>query len=268
MFKRRGLMLVMISLGLGGLSALAANTWVSERLAANADASQQAVVIAALDIPYGTKVTDRHLKVTLMPVEAVPEASYKAIEEVEGMVAKVDVVRGETLVSTRFAEHETGSTLAALVQKNMRAVTVRVDDVVGVAGFLLPGNHVDILATKTDRQSKRAYTETILRSIKVLAVDQTAATETNEPIIVRAVTLELTPRQSETLVKAKEEGKIQLTLRNPLDQVADVTPTEVKKAPAVISAPPRRTTVRRARPSTETIQVIRGTQVDTQKAKI
>jgi len=267
MFKRRGFMLVVVSLVLGGLSALAANNWVSARLAANAENNQQRpVVVAALDIPYGTKVSARHLKLTAVPVEVVPEGSFSTIEAVEGMVSKVDVVRGETLLASRFAEHESGSTLAALVQKNMRAVTVRVDDVVGVAGFLLPGNHVDVLATKTDRRTKHAYTETILRSIKVLAVDQTAATEQNDPIIVRAVTLELTPPQSETLVKAKEEGKIQLTLRNPLDQqVADAAPAEPKKAPAVMVAPSRTSAPHR---STQNVQVIRGTQVDTQKARI
>lgn len=268
MFKRRGFMLVAVSLVLGGLSAIAANNWVSERLRANAENNDlHTVVVAALDIPYGTKVSDRHLRLTEVPSEVVPEGSFRAIEDVEGMVAKVDVVRGETLLASRFAEHDTGSTLAALVQKNMRAVTVRVDDVVGVAGFLLPGNHVDVLATKTDRRTKQAYAETILRSVKVLAVDQTAATENNDPIIVRAVTLELTPRQSETLLKAKEEGKIQLTLRNPLDQqVADAaTQPETKRAPAVMVAPP---TTAPVRSSTQKVEVIRGTQVDTQKARI
>jgi pilus assembly protein CpaB len=133
------------------------------------------------------------------------------------MIATMNVMRGEILMRDRFSAHEGGSTLAALVQQGMRAVTVRVDDVVGVAGFLLPGNRVDVLATRVET-NRRATTETILRNLRVLAVDQTAATDRNDPVIVRAVTLEMTPAQSEELVRAKEEGRIQLTLRNPLAQ--------------------------------------------------
>ncbi len=115
----------------------------------------------------------------------------------------------------------------------MRAITVRVDDVVGVAGFLLPGNHVDIVAAR--KQNDRATTETILMDINVLAVDQTSNQDKNEPVVVRAVTLEMTPKQAEILVRAREEGRIQLTLRNPTDD-------------AVPSAARRRSLRRRRRP--------------------
>ena len=143
----------------------------------------------------------------------------------------------------------------------MRAVTVRVDDVVGVAGFLLPGNHVDVLATKLDQRSRTARTETILKNLKVLAVDQTASTDSNDPVIVRAVTLQMLPEQSETLVKAKEEGTIQLTLRNPLEQIAVEVPKAKPAAPQqrVAASAPRRSS---------SITVIRGTRVDVTKAKI
>ena len=117
----------------------------------------------------------------------------------------------------------------------MRAVTVRVDDVIGVAGFLLPGNRVDVLAARREAIS-RATAETIVRDVKVLAVDQTAATEKNEPVIVRAVTLEVNPEQAEVLVKAKEEGSIQLTLRNPLDDEVFVEEPAPAPAPVVRQA--------------------------------
>ena len=150
-----------------------------------------------------------------------------------------------------------GSTLAALVNKDMRAVTIRVDDVVGVAGFLLPGNMVDVLASRK-RPNKRAVTETILRNIKVLAVDQTASAEDNEPVIVRAVTLEMLPKQAEILFRARIEGKIQLTLRNPLEP--DYVPPPAKKRVA------RKAPTRRAAPPTEVI-IIRGTTIDKTKTK-
>ena len=110
-----------------------------------------------------------------------------------------------------------GSTLAALIPENKRAVTIRVNDVIGVAGFLLPGNKVDILSTVKYSETS-ASTSTVLKDIKVLAVDQTARTKDNKPIIVRAVTLEVTPRQAEKLLTARSKGEIQLTLRNPHEE--------------------------------------------------
>jgi pilus assembly protein CpaB len=114
----------------------------------------------------------------------------------------------------RFTVPGEGSTLAALIPENKRAVTIRVDDVIGVAGFLLPGNKVDILNTVSYGKNSAA-TQTVLKDIKVLAVDQTAKTKENSPIIVRAVTLEMTPKEAEKLLTAKSKGDIQLTLRNP-----------------------------------------------------
>jgi pilus assembly protein CpaB len=137
---------------------------------------------------------------------------------------------------------------------------VRVDDVVGVAGFLLPGNRVDVLASRIDNQTRRAVTDTILKNLKVLAVDQTASTDKNEPVIVRAVTLEMTPPQSEILIKAKEEGTIQLTLRNPLAPEELVVEEAPKPAPIpVVRPPPPRP------PPDPTVTVIRGTAVVTAK---
>jgi pilus assembly protein CpaB len=123
--------------------------------------------------------------------------------------------------------------------------------VIGVAGFLLPGNRVDVLAARREA-GRRAMAETILSDVKVLAVDQTAATEKNEPVIVRAVTLEVSPAQAEVLVKAKEEGSIQLTLRNPLDEEVVVAEApEAAPEPVPVSAPPRK----------RSVTVIRGTDV-------
>ncbi len=262
MFKRRGLFLVVVSLGMGGLAAWAANNWVQERLGptAETDVPTDVVVAAALDIPYGTKVAGRHLKILTLPEGTAPPQAFREREDVRDMIATANILSGEILMRNRFAAHETGSTLAALVSKVMRAVTIRVDDVVGVAGFLLPGNRVDVLASRLDNRTRRATTETILKNLKVLAVDQTAATQDNDPVIVRAVTLEMTPAQTETLVKAKEEGRIQLTLRNPGDR------QELAEIPPPPPPPARRRAVRTAprAPATpdEPITIIRGTHVE------
>jgi pilus assembly protein CpaB len=266
MFKRRGLFLVLVSLVMGVAAAWAANNWVQNRIgpSAEAETSVDTVVAASMDIPYGTKVDARHVKMLSLPKGTAPDRAFRDLKEVEGMVATADVLRGEILMKERFAEHDSGSTLAALIDKSKRAVTVRVDDVVGVAGFLLPGNRVDVVSSRLDPKTRRATTDTILKNLKVLAVDQTDSTDNNEPIIVRAVTLEMTPAESETLVKARAEGSIQLTLRNPL-ALAEQEPVVQKPPPApkrVIRRAPRRRP-----PRDTTITVIRGTQVDTTKAK-
>ena len=261
MFKRRGAILLVMSLVMGVAAAWAANNWARNQLgiAEQTDVPSDAIMVAALEIAYGTKVESRHIKPLLLPEGTAPDRAVREAAQVEGMVATADIARGEILLQDRFAAHETGSTLAALVQKDQRAVTLRVDDVVGVAGFLLPGNRVDVLATRLDRNTQRATTETILTNLKVLAVDQTASTDKNEPVIVRAVTLEMSPSQSEDLVKAKEEGRIQLTLRNPLAQ----DPVVVQAAPP---PPPPRPVVRAPRPPAQTtITVIRGTETSETK---
>jgi pilus assembly protein CpaB len=266
MFKRRGLFLVAISLIMGVVAAWGANKWVQTRLGPSPaeEAHVDTVIAAALDIPYGTKVEARHLRLLTLPQGTAPEHAIRETAKVEGMVATTDIHRGEILMRDRFAEHGEGSTLAALIDADMRAVTVRVDDVVGVGGFLLPGNHVDVLSSRVDSKTRRAITDTILRDRKVLAVDQTASTDKNDPVIVRAVTLEVTPEQSEILFKAKSEGSIQLTLRNPLAEDTP-PPPPVEKPPA-----PKKVIVYRAprpQPPDPTITVIRGTNIATSKPK-
>jgi pilus assembly protein CpaB len=253
MIGRRGPALIVVSLVLATGAAWVANRWVQARTASPAAAQVATVdvVVAAMDLPFGTKVEARHLATIKMLRGSEPQGAYHALEEVEGKVARASLLHGEILLEGRFADQGNGSTLAAVVEKNMRAVTMRVDDVVGVAGFLLPGNRVDVLGSR-DMANHEAVTETILQNVRVLAVDQTAATEKNEPVVVRAVTLEVTPAQAETLVKWKEQGSIQLTLRNPLDEGVEA------KAVAVAAAPKRSAAPAPARP---TVTVIRGTEV-------
>jgi pilus assembly protein CpaB len=241
-------------LSLAAGAAWVANRWLQVRAATPESATTRTapVVTAAMDIPFGTKVEARHLATIEMLRGTEPSGSFHEIKEVEGKVARAALLSGEILLSGRFADEGSGSTLAAVVAKNMRAVSVRVDDVVGVAGFLLPGNRVDVLGSR-DIRSGEAVTETILENVRVLAVDQTAATEKNEPVVVRAVTLEVTPQQAEVLVKWKEQGSVQLTLRNPLDESLAQKP---KAEPVVAKAPAPR------KPQAPSVTVIRGTEVN------
>jgi pilus assembly protein CpaB len=261
MFKRRGLMLVVVSLALALGAATLARNWLTAQMSAAAKArpAGTGVVVATMEIPFGIKVEGRHVRLIELPSGAAPAGHFTKTEDVVGQIATQKVLPGEVLIEERFSKHMGGSTLAAIIKPNMRAVTVRVNDVVGVAGFLLPGNHVDVVSARM--VDKRAATETILRDINVLAVDQKARTEKDEPVVVRAVTLEVTPQQAETLVKAREEGEIQLTLRNPLEEDPTVVVQEAPKPP------PKVVRVYRRQPVVEEkVTIIRGTNVDTSKA--
>ena len=177
-------------------------------------------------------------------------------------------MKGEILLADRFAEAGDGSILATVVGENMRAVSVRVNDVVGVAGFLLPGNHVDVVTAYREGQETRS--ETVVQNVKVLAVDQTASTDKNEPVVVRAVTLEVTPADAEKLVLAEQRGTIQLALRNPLTTA--IVAVKVAQAPAPAPSPRRpqkaKPRVRTGPPPPDTsVTVIRGTTVAQGDAK-
>ncbi len=243
MIKRRTVLLFFLSVSFAVGAAWIANSWITSQqtTVAKTEEAGTPVVVAALDIMYGQVIEARHLKIKQVPEELAPTNSFKSMEEVEGKIATAIILPDEMIRQERISDHQEGATLAALIEPNMRAFTVRVNDVVGVAGFLLPGNKVDVIATR--RSGKRVVSETVLKDLKVLAVDQTARSEKNEPVVVRAVTLEVTPRQAERLAKARDEGKIQLTLRNPVEEdrpVKQVAKAKPKAKPRrTYSAPPK-----------------------------
>lgn len=253
MLKKRGLLLIILSLVMASGTAWFANEWVEElSTEIPEDEGKVEVLVAAIDIPYASKVEGRHIKTLVLPEEFVPEDALINKQDVEGYVSNIEIFAGEILLSSRFNAHGGGSTLASLIGENMRAISVRVDDVVGVAGFLLPGNFVDVLATRLGKSDK-AKTETILQKIKVLAVDQFARTNSSDPVVVRVITLEMSRADSEILTKRKAEGTIQLTLRNPNDEVIRVA----EKIP----------TKRVVRAKAPEIMIIRGTNVATIQTK-
>lgn len=257
--------MVLLSLVFGVAAAWAAKSWVEQRTRASRVAVEgSTVVLAAMEIPYGTRIEGRHVKLITVPRGTPLGNHFSSVAEIEGLIAAQRALDGEVLLKERFTKAGAGSTLAALIKPDMRAVTVRVDDVVGVAGFLLPGNHVDIVAArKLDKD--RATTETVLMNINVLAVDQTTSQDKNEPVVVRAVTLEMTPQEAEILVKAREEGRIQLTLRNPADEMRPQLVATPVPAPVIEVAKPVRRTSPPPRPAAPSVTIIRGTLVDSER---
>ena len=240
-----------LALLLAGGAAWFANRWLQLQVTpVSAGGNPTAfIVVAARTIPMGQKIVDTHLELAAWPAERMPEGAISQIEDVNGRVALQTIYEGEAVLKIRVAEHSKGSTLSALISKNKRAVTVRVNDVIGVAGFVLPGNSIDVLASKKIGRDKTSV-KTVLQNVKVLAVDQTTG-DKDVPVVVRAVTLELDPEQAEDLVKASSQGTIQLALRNTLDTDVYDPPTRV--------APPAKP---RPKPQKRRyVTVIRGTTV-------
>ncbi|EKM94615.1 hypothetical protein C211_17415 [Stutzerimonas degradans] len=258
----RTLTLIALSLLLGLGAVWMANNWLSARLDAGTADNTQNVVVATTEIPFGQMVEAQQVTLVRMPKGTVPDDSFATTEEVVGKIATFGMLRGDVLRGARLAEHLGGSTLASLIATDKRAVSVRVDDVVGVGGFLLPGNRVDVLATKRKGSGDEAEAKTILEDLRVLAVDQTASTDKTQPVVVRAVTLEMTSEEAEELVKAMTEGRLQLALRNPLDNQKKPVAAAPAAAPVAVAPKP---VVRRRAPADSGVTIIRGTEVNMTK---
>ena len=211
--NKRFIIMFGIALLLAFFAAWVANLWIQGRPVGKTTP----VVVAAVDIPYGVKIEEFQIKVIDWPNDSVPSSAYTSKDQVIDKVSRNDFYTDEPISEKRMLVHTAGSTLSTLIDKEYRAIAIRVDDVVGVAGFILPGNNVDILATRMDKDLNQSVTQTKLQNIRVLAVDQDDSHEKDKPAIVRAVTLQLKPQEAEVMVQAMREGTIQLTLRNPND---------------------------------------------------
>jgi len=268
MVKGKAIAMLVVSVAMGAGALWLANNWLKNQYGTSTTSEEQVaqVVVAAQMIPLGTQVEAKHIKLSSVPSDLAPKTSFGKLEDVVGQVAKVDIYTDDVMRAERLSKPGEGSVFASLITPEKRAVTIRVNDVVGVAGFLLPGNFVDVISSvEVDRQSKIVRTTTVLENIKVLAVDQTARTDDNKPVIVRAVTLEVTPKEAEKLMTETNRGSIQLALRNPKDVTPSMTPEPMVASKPV---PVRRPVVRArtVRPSGATVTVIRGT--DTSQTKV
>ncbi len=272
MNSRFSLMLI-IALILAGGAAFMAKRWVDSQSGSKPESVSQNTVqvyVAATNIPFATRIENTQLKLMPWPKDNIPAEAFteadtqKDPNAILGKVTQRDFYTDEVLLKPQIKEHLGGSTLSALIQEGMRAISVRVDDVAGVAGFILPGNTADILATgikincqpqplhfitsrtaDTAATASQSGTYTLLPNVKILAIDQLASKEQDKPAVVRALTLEVTPKQAECLVQAMRTGPLQFTLRNPMDTDTSIepiaeaqpayTPKKVKRSRAPVS---------------------------------
>lgn len=260
--KRSSVIYVGLALILGIVAAYLAQHWAEQRFSdmeKKASGENTMVVVAAREIEFGKRIEPDHLTAVRWPASAVPAGAFHDANEIVGKLSKYNILPGEPVLAQRIADPHSGDLLASMIGPNKRAVAVRVDDVVGVAGFLLPGSHVDVVASRRIDQD-RFDTRTILSNLKVLAVDQTASSSgQDKPVVVRAVTLETDLKQAELLVKATREGSVQLALRNPDDQSVPQVVEEPAKSDA--SKRPVVPATSRTEPPANHLTVIRGTQI-------
>ena len=195
--------------------------------AQGAPMATQAVVVAAADLELGTALKKEDLKVVQFPQGAAPEGAFTQANDLVGRGLIVPIVKNEPILGAKLASKEAGAGLPPVIPEGMRAVSVRVNEVVGVAGYVLPGNRVDVVATASPTESRSDTTsKVVLSNVQVLTagtrMEQSDAE--NKPMQVTVVTLLVNPEQAERLALASTEGKIQLALRNPLDTSAPETP--------------------------------------------
>ena len=183
------------------------------------------VVVAKTEIPLGTKITTEQLMLVAIPNGSAPEGAFRKVDEVVGRIAIMPIGVRETVTGIKLAPEGVGAGLSAVIPDGYRAMTVKVDDVVGVSGFIMPGSFVDVVAIivpygQQGTEAQGPISKIVLQSIKVLASGPKIDSPDNqrEPTNVKAVTLQVTPEQAEKLVLAANEGKLQLVMRNYGDQ--------------------------------------------------
>jgi len=179
------------------------------------------VVVAKTEIQLGQKITAEQLALSPIPNGSAPEGAFRKLEQVVGRVAITPIGVREAITNLKLAPQGVGAGLSAVIPEGYRAMTVKVDDVVGVSGFVMPGSFVDVVAVIVPTNRQGGYTQgpiskIVLQNIKVLASGARIDSPNNqrEPTSVNAVTLQVTPEQAEKLVLAANEGKLQLVMRN------------------------------------------------------
>jgi len=211
----KGLIFVVLA-GLAGLVAVfAINRYITAKTHVVEKPTGQ-VVVAASEISPGMALTPGMLKIVNYPAESVPATAIRSTGELNERVASIKIEKGEAILPSKLAPKGTPAGLVGTLKENKRAFTVRVDDVSGVAGFIYPGNRVDVLMDLQIPNCSEHFSKIILEDVEVLTTGQIwEPNKDNKPVIVNTVTLGLEPDQAEKLNLASNTGKIRLTLRGP-----------------------------------------------------
>ena len=274
MARIRILMVLVLALTAGGVLALGTYNYVQKSPVQAASLPTKQVVVAAADMDIGAEVRREDLRVIEWPANSIPANAISNPEEIVGRGLVMPVIQNEPILPMKLASKEAGSGLPPVIPPGQRAVSVRVNEVIGVAGYVTPGTRVDVVATVSPTQNQVDMTsKVILTDVAVLAagtkIERDA--EKDKPVAVNVVTLLVSPDESERLTLAANEGKIQLALRNPLDKESPKT-LGIKPAALLGTAPPARplprglpskgapekVAVAASAPEPTTVEIIRG----------
>jgi pilus assembly protein CpaB len=267
----RVFMVFVLAVTVGGGLALATYNYMQKLPTRTVSIPTKSVVVAATDLDIGTELRRDDIRMIQWPANAVPANAIGTPEEVIGRGLILPVIQNEPILPNKLASKDAGAGLPPAIPPGLRAISVRVNEVIGVAGYVLPGTRVDVVATVNPGDQRREITsKVILTNVQVLAAGTKIDRETdkNKPIAVTVVTLLVDPDEAERLTLASNEGKIQLALRNPLDKASTVT-TGVRPAGLLGMMPPVRQVARvrssaaaavapLAVESGSTVEVIRG----------
>ncbi len=223
----------------------------------------QPVVVATSDIPIGTRLDARLIAVREWPKAGVPQGAVSGAEAAVGRLVKGEIARDEPILESRlFPKDLMGAPgiMSVMVPPGKRAMAVGVNEVIGVSGFILPKDRVDVIATRSDQSSKSS--ETILQNIEVLAVGKRLEQEGKQNVEVPTVTMAVTPEQAERLALALQRGKIHIALRSVMDRQEEVHVAAVTHGSVVRGKAGGRPTKAGGRPTIAETKVEKGLVIE------
>ena len=228
MRNKRLIIALLAAVGFGLVAAISVSQYLASAQAYTKNLNQ--IVVAKVEIPVGSRIIAEHLTVAQFPRNVTPEGAFATTEKLIDRVATVRIAAREPVTESRLAPVGAAGGLSSVIPEGFRAMTVRVDDVVGISGFIMPGTLVDIVVVTQPPKSsgqQEMISKIVLQNIKVLASGQNIDKPKNDREVeraVRAVTLQVTPEQAEKLALASSEGRLQLVMRNSVDQGDETTP--------------------------------------------
>lgn len=270
------LVILLVAIIMGGTAAFLARDWLASHASTEVvQAPTSTVVVAVAPLAFGAAITTDNVTEVAWPANMVPEGAFTKVQDLlkDGRrVVLSPLSKNEPVLHAKVTEPGQRASLSTLIEEGKRAVTVSVDDVRGVAGFIFPGDFVDIVLTRTNNsEGPQSFSEVILQHVKVLAIDQFAGNQQEKPTIAKAVTVEVTSEQSLKILLATNIGRLSLVLRQtaegnsgPTQRITerDLYGTEAPPAPAPVAAavPPPQPVV--VAPTTRTVTIVRGTKPD------
>lgn len=218
MKNTRAIAMILLSLLAGAVAVWLAAQWVGQR----ASESTTLVVAVSTDVDPGTVLGTEMLQIVAWPSNSVPPGAFNEAKKLDGRVAVERILKGEAVLEGKLAPVGAMGGLSSAIQSGKRAISVQVNEIAGVAGYIRPGSLVDIMVNTREERDK-AISKIVLERILVLAVAQDDKRDQTKPRVVSAVTLEVDPEQAEKIDLARNIGTLSLVLRNPLDRASTVT---------------------------------------------